>query len=31
MPDIQVNFLAIFLAVVTNFVLGFIWYTPLFR
>ena len=30
MPDIQVNFLAIFLAVVTNFVLGFIWYTPLF-
>lgn len=30
MPQIQVNMLAILLAVVVNFILGFIWYTPLF-
>ncbi len=30
MPEIQVNFVAILVAVVVNFVLGFIWYTPLF-
>ena len=29
-PNIQINFLAIIIAVVANFVLGFIWYTPLF-
>jgi hypothetical protein len=30
MPNIHVNALAIIIAVVANFVLGFIWYTPLF-
>lgn len=30
MPDIQINFIAIGLAVVINFFLGFVWYTPLF-
>lgn len=30
MPNIQINFLAILIAVVAHFVLGFIWYTPLF-
>ncbi len=30
MPNIQLNFLAIAIAVVANFILGFIWYTPLF-
>jgi hypothetical protein len=30
MPDIQLNLLAIALAVVINFFLGAIWYTPLF-
>ena len=30
MPNIHINFLAIIIAVVANFVLGFIWYTPLF-
>jgi hypothetical protein len=29
-PNIHLNFLAIVIAVVANFVLGFIWYTPLF-
>lgn len=30
MPEIHINMLAIAIAVVANFVLGFIWYTPLF-
>src|SRR5690242_12033934 len=30
MPNIQINMLAILIAVVTNFILGFIWNTPLF-
>ena len=30
MPDIQINYLAVIIAVVANFILGFIWYTPLF-
>ncbi len=30
MPDIQVNILAVIIAVVANFIFGFIWYTPLF-
>ena len=30
MPDIQVNILALIIAVVANFILGYIWYTPLF-
>lgn len=30
MPDIKINFLAILIAVVANFFLGFLWYTPLF-
>jgi hypothetical protein len=30
MPDIQINMLAIFIAVVANFIFGFLWYTPLF-
>lgn len=29
-PDIHINYLAIIIAVIANFVLGFIWYTPLF-
>lgn len=29
-PNIQLNFLAIAIAVAANFILGFIWYTPLF-
>jgi hypothetical protein len=28
--EIKVNFIAILVAVVVNFILGFIWYTPLF-
>lgn len=28
--EIQINYLAIAVAVVANFVLGFLWYTPLF-
>lgn len=28
--EIQINYVAILVAVVANFVLGFIWYTPLF-
>lgn len=30
MPDIHVSFLAIAIAVVVNFIFGYIWYTPLF-
>ncbi|MDN5204322.1 DUF1761 domain-containing protein [Fulvivirgaceae bacterium BMA10] len=30
MPEIQINYLAVIIAVVANFILGFIWYTPLF-
>ena len=30
MEAIQVNFTAILIAVVANFILGFLWYTPLF-
>jgi hypothetical protein len=30
MPHIEINYLAIVVAVVANFVLGFLWYTPLF-
>lgn len=30
MPNIQINMLAILIAVVAHFVLGFLWYTPLF-
>jgi len=30
MPNIQLNMLAICIAVIAHFVLGFIWYTPLF-
>lgn len=30
MPNIELNMLAIVIAVVANFFLGFIWYTPLF-
>jgi hypothetical protein len=30
MPNIHINMLAIIIAVVSNFILGFIWYTPLF-
>jgi len=30
MESIQINFLAVIVAVVANFFLGFIWYTPLF-
>jgi hypothetical protein len=30
MPNIHINFLAIIIAVVANFIFGFIWYTPLF-
>ena len=29
-PEIDINFLAVGIAVAANFVLGFIWYTPLF-
>ena len=28
--EIQINWLAILVAVIANFVLGFVWYTPLF-
>ncbi len=28
--DLNINYLAIVLAVVANFILGFLWYTPLF-
>lgn len=30
MDEIKINFVAIIIAVVANFILGFIWYTPLF-
>ena len=30
MPNIEINYLAIVIAVVANFILGFLWYTPLF-
>ena len=30
MPNIELNYLAIAIAVVANFFLGFLWYTPLF-
>lgn len=30
MPNIHISFLAIIIAVVAHFILGFIWYTPLF-
>ncbi len=30
MPDIQVNYIAILIAVIVNFFLGFMWYTVLF-
>lgn len=30
MPNIQISFLAIFVAVVVNFIFGYLWYTPLF-
>ena len=30
MEGIQINFVAILIVVVANFVLGFLWYTPLF-
>ena len=30
MPHIEINYLAVVVAVVANFILGFIWYTPLF-
>lgn len=30
MPHIEINYVAILIAVVANFILGFIWYTPLF-
>ena len=29
-PNIHINFLAVGIAVLANFVLGFLWYTPLF-
>ncbi len=30
MEDLPINYVAIFVAVVANFILGFLWYTPLF-
>jgi hypothetical protein len=30
MPDIHLNFIAVGVAVLANFFIGFIWYTPLF-
>ena len=30
MPNIHINMLAILIAVAANFILGFLWYTPLF-
>lgn len=30
MPNIHINMLAVLVAVVANFVFGFLWYTPLF-
>jgi Protein of unknown function (DUF1761) len=31
MPDFQISFLAILLAVIANFIFGFVWYTVLFK
>ena len=30
MPNIHINILAIIIAVVANFILGYLWYTPIF-
>jgi Protein of unknown function (DUF1761) len=30
MEDLNINYIAILVAVVANFILGFVWYTPLF-
>ena len=30
MPEIEINYIAVLIAVVATFILGFIWYTPLF-
>jgi hypothetical protein len=30
MPNIHINFVAVIIAVVANFILGFLWYTPIF-
>jgi len=30
MPVIHINILAVFIAVIANFIFGFLWYTPLF-
>ena len=30
MEDLNINYVAILVAVVANFILGFVWYTPLF-
>lgn len=30
MPEIHINFAAVAIAVIANFVFGFLWYTPLF-
>lgn len=30
MPNIQINFMALLVAVIANFIFGFLWYTPLF-
>ena len=30
MEDISINYIAVIIAVVANFIFGFIWYTPLF-
>jgi len=30
MPNIEINYVAIVIAVVANFLVGFLWYTPLF-
>jgi hypothetical protein len=31
MEDIHINMMAILVAVVANFILGFVWYTPIIR
>jgi hypothetical protein len=30
MPEININFTAILVAVIANFIFGFLWYTPIF-
>lgn len=30
MPNIHINFLAVAVAVIANFIVGFLWYTPIF-